>query len=421
MSIIKDMIILRLLKESYLAALSALVVNKMRTFLSLLGITIGIFAIISVFTVIDSMENSVRNSIASLGDNVIYIQKWPWEFGSEYAWWKYLNRPVASLKESEIIKNRSNKAGAVAFVVSTQKTIEYRNNSADNVSVICSSRDYDQIRTFEIEKGRYFSNFESNNGSARVIIGKDIANALFKDIDPIGKEIKIMGRKVSVLGVFKKEGTSIFDQSFDNAILLPVTFARNIFDIKDEMMNPVIMVRSAPGVDINELTDELRGIMRSTRRIRPIEDDDFALNKASLITQGFNEVFKVIDLAGLLIGGLAILVGGFGIANIMFVSVKERTKLIGIQKSLGAKNYFILFQFLSESVMLSLVGGIVGLILVYIGTSLGGRMVDMDFSMTIGNILSGVFISVFIGIVSGFAPALSASRLNPVEAINSNF
>jgi putative ABC transport system permease protein len=181
------------------------------------------------------------------------------------------------------------------------------------------------------------------------------------------------------------------------------------------------MVRAIKGVEISELTDDLRNIMRGQRRLRPKEEDDFALNKASLITQGFEEVFKIIDLAGLLIGGLAILVGGFGIANIMFVSVKERTKLIGIQKSLGAKNYFILVQFLSESVMLSLVGGIVGLILVYAGTVVGGRMVDMDFSMSFGNVFSGVLISVVIGIISGFAPALSAAKLNPVEAINSNF
>ncbi len=415
------MLIIKLLKESYLAAISALVVNKMRTFLSLLGITIGIFAIISVFTVIDSMETSVRSSIESLGDNVIYIQKWPWEFGNDYPWWKYLNRPVPSLKEAEIIQSRSVKSEAVAFVVSASKTVEYRNNSADNVSIICSSYDYEKIRSFEIEKGRYFSVFESNNGSSKAIIGSTLADVLFKNLNPIGRDMKIMGRKVTVLGVFKKEGTSIFDESFDNAVLLPVNFARNIFDIKDEMMNPVIMVRAKKGVDIAELTDDLKGIMRSARRIRPVEDDNFALNKASLITQGFNEVFKVIDLAGLLIGGLAILVGGFGIANIMFVSVKERTKLIGIQKSLGAKNYFILVQFLSESVMLSLVGGVVGLILVYIGTSLGSRLVDMDFSMSLGNVLSGVFISVFIGIVSGFAPALSAAKLNPVEAINSNF
>ncbi len=415
------MLVLRLLKESFLSAISALVVNKMRTFLSLIGITIGIFAIISVFTVIDSMKSSIKNSIESLGNNIIYVQKWPWEFGSEYQWWKYLNRPVPSVKESEEIKLHSTKAETVVFVVSSSKTVEFRNNSVDNVDIIATTYDYDKIRAFEIEKGRYFSFFESNNGSAKVIIGNTVAKSLFKDINPIGRNIKIMGRKISVLGIFKKEGNSFFDESLDNAVLLPVNFARNIFDIRDEQMNPVIMVRAKQNIDIAELSDDLKEILRSVRRLRPIEDDDFALNKASLITQGFEQVFKIVDIAGLLIGGLAILVGGFGIANIMFVSVKERTKLIGIQKSLGAKNYFILVQFLTESVMLSLIGGIIGLVLVYIGTIMGSRLVDMEFSMSTGNVLSGVFISVFIGIASGLAPALSASKLNPVDAINSNF
>ena len=191
--------------------------------------------------------------------------------------------------------------------------------------------------------------------------------------------------------------------------------------MRDEGMNPLIIVKAAKHVELDELRDELKGILRSIRRLRPIEDDDFALNQASLITQGFESVFQIVDLAGLLIGGLAILVGGFGIANIMFVSVKERTKLIGIEKALGAKNYFILVQFLTESVMLSLMGGLIGLLLVYIGTVLGSRAVDMDFAMSFGNVFSGVLISVVIGIFSGLAPALSASKLNPVDAINSNF
>jgi len=415
------MLVLRLLKESLLSAISALVVNKMRTFLSLIGITIGIFAIISVFTVINSMKSSIKNSIESLGNNVVYVQKWPWKFSNDYQWWKYLNRPVPSVKESEEIKLRSTKAETVVFVVSSYKTVEYRNNSTDNVAIISATYDYAQIRSFEIEKGRYFSFFESNNGSAKAIIGNTVAKSLFKDINPIGRYIKIMGRKINVLGVFKKEGTSIFDESMDNSILLPVNYSRNIFDIRDEQMNPVIMVRAKNNIDIVELSDDLREILRGIRRLRPVEDDNFALNKASLITQGFEDVFRIVDFAGLLIGGLAILVGGFGIANIMFVSVKERTKLIGIQKSLGAKNYFILVQFLTESVMLSLIGGVIGLLLVYAGTVLATRMVDMDFSMSVTNVISGVLISVIIGIISGIAPALSASKLNPVDAMNSNF
>jgi putative ABC transport system permease protein len=415
------MLVFRLLKESFLSAISSLVVNKMRTFLSLLGITIGIFAIISVFTVIDSMKKSITDSIASLGNNVVYVDKWPWEFSNDYPWWKYLNRPVPSAKECEELQQRSKKAEAIAFVATSNKTLEYRSNSAENVSIVSATEDYDKIRSFEIEKGRYFSYFESNNGSAKAIIGSTVANLLFKEINPIGKEIKLLGRKITVLGIFKKEGNGIFGNSIDNSIIIPLNYGRNIFDMRDEGLNPIIMVKAANNIEIDELKDELRGIMRSVRRLRPVEEDDFALNQASLITQGFESVFQIVDLAGLLIGGLAILVGGFGIANIMFVSVKERTKLIGIEKALGAKNYFILVQFLTESVMLSLMGGLIGLLLVYIGTILGSRAVDMDFAMSFGNVFSGVLISVVIGIVSGLAPAISASKLNPVDAINSNF
>jgi len=409
------------IKESFWFAINALVVNRLRTFLSLIGITIGIFAIIFVFTVIDSLKNNIKNSIESLGNNVVYIQKWPWEFSNEYKWWKYMNRPLPTIKEYEEIKNRSNKIDAASFVAFTNKNVEYKGNFIENVTVISASYDYDKIRSFEIEKGRYFSFFESNNGSAKAIIGSKVALQLFKNINPIGKQIKILGKKISVLGVFKNEGASLFDEGLDNSVLLPVNFSRNIFDLRDEQLNPTIMVRAKQNVGITELSDNLSELLRGIRRLRPLDDNNFALNKTSLITQGFDDLFNIVDLAGLLIGGLAIIVGGFGIANIMFVSVKERTKIIGIQKSLGAKNYFILIQFLSESVMLSLIGGLIGLLLVYIATILGSRFVEMEFSMNFYNIFSGILISVVIGIISGIAPALSASKLNPVDAINSNF
>jgi putative ABC transport system permease protein len=415
------MMFFRLLREGFALTISVLVVNRLRTFLSLLGITIGIFAIISVFSVIDSLKISIKSSIESLGDNVIYIQKWPWEFGEDYAWWKYMNRPMPNIRELEYVSSHSGKTQTAAFLVSSMKNVEYRNASVDNVTVIAASQDYDRIRTFEIEKGRYFSTFESASGQSKVIIGTDIAKALFGEIDPVGKEMKVAGHKVTVLGVFAPEGTDLFNQSADNMVLMPINFGRNIFDMRDERMNPMIMVKAMPGVDLSELNDELRGVMRAVRRLRPVEEDNFALNRASLITQGFDDLFVVVDIAGLIIGGFAILVGGFGIANIMFVSVKERTKLIGIEKSLGAKNSFILYRFLTESVILSLIGGIIGLLLIWIGVSLVNYIADMDLVLTVGNIVKGVMISVGIGIISGLAPAMSASRLNPVEAMNSNF
>ncbi len=411
------MIFLHLLKESLYFAFNSLIVNKLRTFLSLLGITIGIFAIISVFTVIDSLEMSIRNSISRLGDNVVYVQKWPWVRDANFKWWNYLNRPVPKLKEKDEILRRSHLAQAATFSIQTRKNIQYKDNSADNVTIICATHDYENIRSFEIAQGRYFSLFESNSGKNKAIIGAVIAEKLFPDSDPIGKTIKIVGHRVNIIGVYKKEGSDPFNISADEQILLPINFARNMFDVKNERLNPMIMVKSKAGISSNELIDELKGIMRSIRRVKPAEDDNFALNQSSFISQAFDSLFGVLDVAGIIIGGFSILVGGFGIANIMFVSVKEQTKLIGIQKALGAKNYFILLQFLYESVILTLLGGILGLLIIYSGTLIVSAAYDMDFDMTTGNIVAGILISVSIGIISGIVPAYKAARLNPVEAI----
>jgi len=413
------MIFLHLLKESLYFAFNSLIVNKLRTFLSLLGITIGIFAIISVFTVIDSLENSIRDSIAKLGNNVVYVQKWPWAMGGNYPWWKYMNRPVPKLKEKDEILRRSHLSKAASFMISTSKNVQYEDNSADNVAIVCATHDYEDIWSFEISQGRYFSLFESNNGKNKAVIGAVIAEKLFPDGNPVGKSIKIMGHKVIIIGVYKKEGSDPFGMSSDEQISIPINYAKNIFDIKNDRLNPMIMIEAKEGISSNELIDELKGIMRSIRRLKPTEDDDFALNQSSLISQGFDSIFGVIDVAGIIIGGFSILVGGFGIANIMFVSVKEQTKLIGIQKALGAKNYFVLLQFLYESVILTLLGGLFGLLIIFIGTLIVSAAFDMDFDMTTGNIITGIVISVSIGIISGIVPAYKAARLNPVEAIAS--
>jgi len=413
----------QVITESFIYAYSSLIVNKLRTFLSLLGITIGIFAIISVFTVIDTLERSIRDSIASLGDNIIYVQKIPWVFGDQDWWWKYQQRPVIKLRELNQLEKRTNLAESIVFTITTSKTIQYESNSADNIIIWGASHDFVQIRSFDLVEGRYFSHYESHSGHNKIILGADIADAIFDGLNPIGKQVKVNGNKLSVVGVFKKEGTDLFNQSMDNAALIPVNYAKTIIDIRNERLNPMIMVKTKKGVSNQEMIDELRGIMRGIRKLKPIEEDNFALNKSSMITQGFEDVFSRVDWAGIIIGGFAILVGGFGIANIMYVSVKERTRIIGIQKAMGAKSYFIQLQFLYESVILSLIGGIVGLILIFIGTKLANILIDMDmkFAMSFGNIFTGLMISIIIGIISGWGPARSAAKLNPVDAMNSSF
>jgi putative ABC transport system permease protein len=386
-----------------------------------LGITIGIFSIITVFTIVDSLEHNLKTGIQELGDNVVYIHKWPWEFKEDFPWWKYMNRPVPTIKEFDRLNGKVNTAQSIAFHVAGRKPVKYKSNTIDNVTITGGSYQYDKITNFDVAEGRYFTESESNAGRNTCLIGSTIAEALFLNGEnPIGKNIKIGGIKLQVIGVFKKQGESLLGNSTDTQILVPVNFIRNHVDIRSENLDPYIAVKAKDGISNDQMKDELRGMMRGLRQLAPETEDDFALNETKVISQGFDGLFSVVGLAGWIIGGFSILVGGFGIANIMFVSVKERTSLIGIQKSLGAKNYFILMQFLFESVFLSLIGGLMGLLLIWLLTLAIGDSVGMDIFLSQSNVILGVTISFLIGIISGFVPAYSASQLDPVEAIRSN-
>lgn len=416
------MLLTRLILESFSFAFGSLQANKLRTFLSLLGITIGIFAIISVFTVIDSLENYIRNSLNSLGNNMVYIQKWPWtppEGETEYPWWRYLNRPVPTLEETEELIRRSKSIEDAVFFYGFNRTLQFEGSKAENTEVLATTHELINTWNLEIEQGRYFTESESSSGAAVAILGNEIATRLFDHIDPVGKVIKMQGYKFLVIGVYTKQGTDMFGTSMDKRVHIPVVYAMNMVDVRDRDQGQTINVKAKANVDRDEFIAELEGIMRSIRRQKPMEENDFAINEVSLISNKFDSLFGGINLAGAIIGGFSILVGGFGIANIMFVSVKERTKLIGIQKAIGAKRYFILLQFIFESVILSLIGGIIGLLLIYLGTLIFSYLADMTFALTMKNIILGLTISGVIGVVAGFIPALSASRLDPVEAMNS--
>jgi putative ABC transport system permease protein len=419
------MIIFRLFWESLMMAFQTFRGNKLRSALTLLGITIGIFAIISVFTAVDSLEMNIRESVSSLGDDVVYIQKWPWgpeEGAEEYAWWKYLNRPLVTLDENDAIRRYSKLASESCLVATANRTIRYQNNTAADITIMGATDGFQNIRSFEIEQGRYFSPFEITGGRNIAVLGAELAADLFENEDPIGREIRLGGFKVTVIGVTKKEGKGTFDDNnLDELVLLPIHFMRSFVDIRRDNANPQIWVQARPGVSVDELSDELTSILRSIRRLKPMDENNFALNQTSLISNQLDQVFKVINIAGFFIGIFSILVGGFGIANIMFVSVKERTHLIGIEKAIGAKNYFILMEFLIESVILSLVGGVAGLLIIGLLTAIVNLTSDFTMYLTMGNILLGLGISSLIGLVSGFAPALQAARMNPVEAINTSF
>ena len=414
------MLFLTLLRESVLFAFHALRVNRLRTILSLLGITIGIFAIIAVFTAVDSMAGKIKGSVQSLGEDVVFVQRMPWVPEGEWKWWEYFNRPIFTENESDEIKRRSLLADAVVFAGYAEATLRYGTSFIENAQVVAVTYEYDRVKPFDLSEGRYFTEQECNTGKSVVLIGSAIAEGLFKSEDPIGKAITIKGRKAYVIGVFKAEGESMMGNSSDNQVVIPMTFARALVDVESERIDPYMMIKTKEHVNMADLKDELAGILRSVRRVKPSEQDNFALNEVSVLAGPIQEVFGVVGTIGWIIGAFSILVGGFGIANIMFVSVRERTSQIGIQKSLGAKRWFILTQFLAESVVLCLVGGILGLLLDYALVLVANQFIDFGFVLSLNNITLGLTISVLIGIISGFIPAYSAAQLDPVEAIRSN-
>jgi putative ABC transport system permease protein len=405
-------------------AVQAVTTNRLRASLSLLGITIGIFAIIAVYTVVDSLEANIRESVNSLGSDVIYIEKWPWtsENGQDYPWWKYMNRPVASYDEYEFIKAKSKSTEHACFISSVGRRIEYGNNNIDRADIFGVSDGFQDIRSFELSKGRYFNHVEAKTGRNVVVLGSKIATEIFEGADPIGKNIQLMGRKVMVIGVLEKEGKGTFDAFIlDEVAILPLQYYMGFVDIRREWANPSIWVQAKKSVGVKELTFEIRQLLRGYRRLQPSEEDSFALNQTSLINNQLDKLFAVLKVAGTMIGIFSIIVGGFGIANIMFVSVKERTHIIGIQKALGAKKYFILLQFLFESLMLSVAGGIIGLLIVFLGAAAISLSGDFSIYLTMHNIMVGILISSVIGLVSGIFPAWQGARMNPVVAINTTF
>lgn len=402
-------------------AFDALRQNKLRTLLSLLGVTIGIFIIIAVRSAVDTLHNNLQQSVNKLGSNSIYIQKWPWIFEDDFPWWKYVQRPNPNLRDFQELKDRSETAAGVCYMIGIDnRTVKYKSNFVENTRIAAASHDYYQVRNFDLQDGRYFTENESRIGMPVALIGNDVAEGLFPRQSAVGKRIKVLGRYVTVVGVFAKEGEDMLGITSDKSILLPVNFARDVIDIQSDQYNSQIVVKGKNGIPEEEVESELEGLMRSIRRIGPGKSDTFSLNKATILTNQLDKLFVILDIVGAIIGGFSVLVGGFGIANIMFVSVKERTNIIGIQKSLGAKNYFILLQFLIESVILCFIGGMIGLGIVYLGTVAFKAAADIKIVLDMNNAIRGVMISVTIGVISGIIPAYFAARLDPVEAIRSN-
>lgn len=411
------LVYLRLLKESFGFAMNALRNNKLRTLLSLLGVTIGIFSIIAVLAAVDSLDRKIKKDLSSLDKNTIYLMRF--SFGpSEIPQWKREQFPDVKYDEYEYLKSSVNNLDQMGYqLFVSRESMKFESESVSDVNVVPVSHEFIDIQGLEFEKGRFYNEPESNSGAAVIVLGYEIAKGLFGESEPLGKNIRLYGQRFTVIGMLKKQGAGTFGDSNDTSVFIPVNFLRRLYGDNNDAMTPVILVKPEKGVDMDAFKAELAQKLRNYRGMKTDEIDNFFINVLSGFTDLIDGIVGQMNLVGWVISGFSLLVGGFGIANIMFVSVKERTNLIGIQKSLGAKNKFILFQFLFEAVILSVIGGVVGLLLVWIISVVLTKALDFEFILGMGNVLLGTGLAAIIGLISGILPAITASKLDPVEAI----
>jgi putative ABC transport system permease protein len=412
------LIYLRVLKESFFFAINALRTNLLRTFLSLLGVTIGIFAIIGVLAAIDSLEKEINDGLSSLDISTIYVLNR--SFGpTEIEPYQYQNFPNISYDEFQMLERSMPDIGAITYTIFTgPENIKYGGKVATGVNITPGTDDFFDLENIKIKEGRFFNESESNSGSNVAVIGSEVAKSLFGDLSPIGKRVRLYGNKFTVIGVMEKEGAGTMGPSKDGSAYIPVNFTRKIFGDNNKAKTSALILKPKKGVDQDEFIATFEQTLRNYRGLKPGEVSTFFINPLKGFADLIEQVTGVLTLIGLIISGFSMLVGGFGIANIMFVSVKERTNLIGIQKSLGAKRRFILSQFLFESIILAIFGGLFGLFFVWLGTLVANAIAeDFTFILSLYNIILGTSVSAFIGLLAGIIPAIIASRLDPVEAI----
>lgn len=405
--------------NSFRMALQELRVNKLRTFLSLFGITIGIFCIIGVLATVDSLKRKVKGEVQTLGNNTIYIDKWEYGGGGEYPWWKFVKRPTPTYDEMKFIQTKSELADAIAFFASQNATLSYGDNSLTNTNVYSITEDFNKIQSINVIAGRYISDYDFTYGTNATVIGYKVAEELFGNPEKaIGKQIDFNHHKAIIVGVLEKQGNSLLGGfNYDDCILLPYRYFASIYNIKQS--SPFILVQAKNNIATSNLSDELRGIMRQQRRLSPQQDDNFALNDVNLLGNSLNGLFGSLNMGGWAIAGLSLLVGAFGVANIMFVTVRERTSQIGLKKAIGAKKRTILTEFLLESAFLCVIGGLLGLFLVWVLTMALSKVLPFPIFIAPNIIILALSICIILGILSGIIPASIAAKMDPVVAIRS--
>lgn len=410
-----------IITSSFKMALQELWKNKLRTFLSLFGITIGIFCIIGVLATVNSLERNIQNEVRSLGSNTIYVDKWDYTAGSgtDYPFWKFVNRPVPRYREISFIKQRTPSAGYAAFRIKVTTNVEFRNTIVSNINVYGTTQDFNKIQPVEVVEGRYLSEADFERGNNMVVIGHDVAEKLFGNISVAnGMDIVCRGKKLRVVGVIKKQGKQMIGGwDFDQSIIIPYRFARSMMN--ELKADPLIMVQGKDNVSSKALKDDLAGTMRAIHKLSPTREDDFTLNDINDFSDTISSLFAGINLGGWAIAALSLIVGMFGVANIMFVSVRERTAQIGIKKAVGAKRRTILAEFLLESAFLCIIGGMIGLSLVFLLTQILTKALDFPVFISTGYMALAILICIVVGILAGFIPALQAAKMDPVAAIRS--
>ncbi len=407
-----------ILRNSLKLTFQELKVNKLRTALSLTGIAFGIFCIIGVLATVNSLERNIQNEVNSLGSNTIYVDKWEYSGGPDKPMWKFRARPEMKYEEVAMIKERSQLTDEAAFLLRTGSNISYKDDVIQNVSVYGIVESQTIIQPLGFEEGRYMASAEFNNGTNVCLIGYDNAEKLFgSTARALGKQIDLRGKKVTIVGVIKKEGKNFIGWDYDNCVMVNYKFCNQIFEPK--FSNPVIIIKGKDGITPSALTDELKGIMRQVRRLSPMQEDNFSLNSVEAFSKAITGFFVTINVVGGVIGGISLIVGMFGIANIMFVTVKERTNVIGLKKAIGAKSRSILFEFLTEASILCIMGGFIGLIFVYILTLVLSGPLEFPVYISWPMLVTTIIICLVVGILSGIIPAIRAARLDPVVAIRS--
>lgn len=411
--------LLSILWNSFRMALQELRVNKLRTFLSLFGITIGIFCIIGVLATVDSLERKVQNDIKAFGNNTIYVDKWNYGGGDggQYPWWKYIKRPAMKIEEMRFIKTKSQLSSNAAMFVSTNVTLNYKDNILNNVNLYGVSEEFNAIQTIDIDYGRYLNESEFLRGTTTGIIGYKVAEELFTNTQKaVGQQVSYNGKRVTVVGVIKKQGQSFvggFD--YDQAMIVPYRYFASVYN--PDNSNPFIMVQGRANVKSTALQDELVGIMRQARRLSPSEEDNFSCNDVAQFSEQVKGFFGQVSAGGWAIAGLSLIVGAFGVANIMFVTVRERTSQIGLKKALGARKSTILTEFLIESAFLCIIGGLVGLALVWALAMVLSSILPFAIVIAPNIVILALSICIILGIISGIIPASIAARMDPVVAI----